>query len=69
MPTFANYSDLRKRAANKRIYVELSNGYFVPVTKQAVKLVADSMQENDVKFCGQIVQVNSERKFIQIKIT
>lgn len=53
--TFSNYTDLDKQTRGKAIYIELSNGYYMPVKKNQIKRVADRMTANDDKFCGDIL--------------
>lgn len=67
MTTFSNISDLLKKAANKTLYVKLSNGYFAPTTKQAIKKIAASMAKNEVKFQGNIFPADSNF-FMQIEL-
>lgn len=55
MKTFANVSDLLKQATGRNLYVKLSNGYYAPVSKKDLKKIAKSMDENEVKFCGNII--------------
>lgn len=57
--TFANYSDLMRKARNKKIFIELSNGYYIPVQKNRLKMVADSMVKNDDKFCGDALEFSA----------
>lgn len=57
--TFANYSHLMKIARSKKIFIELSNGYYIPVQKNRLKLVADSMIKNDDKFCGEAMSFSA----------
>lgn len=55
MTTFANYSDLLKKSANKKVYVELPNGWYLPVTKKDLRHLNDRMTAKDgFKFCGAI---------------
>ena len=68
MKTFANISDLLKQTANYNLFVKLSNGYFIPVDKSAIKKTAESMSKNEDKFCGQIINVIEEIKAVQISI-
>ena len=66
--SFANVSDLLTKIVNCKIYIELSNGYFIPVTKSDVKKVAKSMDKNEDKFCGQITYITGQRS-VQVKIS
>lgn len=65
--SFANVSDLITKTANKKIYIELSNGYFIPVTKTDVKKIAKTMETNEDKFCGQITFLSGQSA-VQIKL-
>lgn len=59
MTTFSNYSDLLKKAANKKIYISLSNGWYLPVTKKDLQHLNTRMTEkaDEHKFCGNIDEV------------
>lgn len=65
--SFANVSDLMTKTANSKIYIELSNGYFIPVTKTDVKRIARSMEKNEDKFCGQITFLTGQNA-VQVKL-
>lgn len=66
--SFANVSDLFTKTANHKIYIELSNGYFIPVKKSDVKKVANSMQKNEEKFCG-IITYMTGQSAVQVKLS
>lgn len=65
--SFANVSDLMTKTSNHKIYIELSNGYFIPVAKKDVKRVAKSMDKNEDKFCGQITFMTGQNA-VQVKL-
>jgi hypothetical protein len=56
MTTFSTFSELISKTTNQRIYIELSNGYYVSVTKMQLKRTASGMANNDDKFCGEIFE-------------
>jgi hypothetical protein len=66
MTTFANVSDLFKKAVNKKLYVKLSNGYFAPISKKDINHISKNMAANDIKFCGNII--DGSDWFIQIEL-
>lgn len=66
--TFANWSDLIKKCSGYKIYIELSNKYFIPVAKNDLKKVSDSMNRNEDKFCGKITFASGGHKYVQISI-
>ncbi len=51
--TFNSFSQLKKFASGKNWFVQLANGYHIPVTKKDVKRVADSMDNNKQVFKGE----------------
>lgn len=67
MKTFANFSDLRKQTAGQKIYIELSNGYYIPIQKSQLKPVADAMAKNEDKFCGEILEYSKALVKISLK--
>lgn len=66
--SFANWTHLMRLTIGHKIYVELSNGYFVPVVKSHLKRVADAAAKNDDKFCGNIVFLEGNKKQVQITL-
>ena len=65
--SFANYSDFIKKTPGLSVTVKMAgSGWFVPVTKKALKKVADRMSEYDKKFCGLISYAGGGQKWAQI---
>lgn len=54
-PHFENYSELIKLAGKKKLYVELSNRYFIPVNKSSLKVLSDGMKKNNHPFSGVVI--------------
>jgi hypothetical protein len=64
--TFTNYSKLFALADGRTIYAELTNGYFCPVTRKALRQIAKKMSETGEKFCGDIV--DEEDGYIRVTL-
>lgn len=64
--TFNSFSQLKKFASRKNWYVQISNGYFIPVTKKDVKRVADSMSKIGDPFKGEFQEIGEYNVQIEI---
>jgi hypothetical protein len=64
--TFANRSELFKKTTGYKIYARLTNKWFVPVTKKALRMVAKSMEKNKEAFCGDIHFAGGGNKSVQV---
>ncbi len=66
--SFVNISDLMAKTANYKIYIELSNGYFIPATKSNIKKVAVSMKRNNEELIGYITFLSGGKKGVQVRL-
>ena len=64
--TFKNISEFDKKTANQSVYISLSNGWYIPVTKKAIKLVAKSMKRENLEFVGDITYL--QNNIVQVKL-
>lgn len=66
--TFKNITDFGKQTSGKRVFIELAGcGYFIPVTKVGINLVATAMMRHDKKaFAGTITP--HDRNAVQVSI-
>lgn len=52
--TFNSMTELLKKTANRHAYVELSNGYYIGVTKRNLKITGNAILKRDKKLTGTI---------------
>lgn len=64
---FANISDLMTKTAKCKVYIQLSNGYFIPAKKKDLTTLASTMNRSGDKFCGQITFMPHNND-VQIKL-
>lgn len=51
---FLSASQLIKKTAETKRYVQLSNGYYMPITAKSIRDLADSMNFYQKKFIGEV---------------
>jgi len=65
--SFNSLSDLISKIRGCNAHIELSNGWFVPVTKKAITQVAKSMIKNGLSVTGKITYLSFNN--VQIKLS
>jgi hypothetical protein len=52
--TFNSITEFNQKTVNRTLFVRLSNGWFVPVSKKSINLVAKSMKRENELFSGKL---------------